>query len=67
MAIDAAGNVVIASNSANRVQVIADHDGSYYGVSMTNGDIYTIAGDGTPGTPAQAVRPPVPRWTGRRA
>jgi hypothetical protein len=46
---DAAGNLVIASNSANRVQVIADHDGSYYGQPMAGGDIYTIAGDGTAG------------------
>src|SRR5579871_1715069 len=49
VAVDAAGNLVIASNSANRVQVIAEHDGSYYGVSMTSGDIYTVAGDGTAG------------------
>ena len=49
VAVDAAGNLVIASNSANRVQVIADQDGSYYGQPMTGGDIYTIAGDGTAG------------------
>ncbi len=49
LAVDAAGNLVIASNSANRVQVIADHDGSYYGQQMAGGDIYTIAGDGTAG------------------
>ena len=49
VAVDAAGNLVITSNSANRVQVIADQDGSYYGQPMTGGDIYTIAGDGTPG------------------
>ena len=49
VAVDAAGNLVITSNSANRVQVIADQDGSYYGRPMTGGDIYTIAGDGTAG------------------
>jgi hypothetical protein len=49
VAVDAAGNLVITSNSASRVQVIADQDGSYYGQPMTGGDIYTIAGDGTAG------------------
>ena len=49
VAVDTAGNLVIASNSANRVQVIAGHDGTFYGQPMTGGDIYTIAGDGTAG------------------
>ena len=49
VAVDTAGNLVIASNSANRVQVIAGHDGTFYGQQMTTGDIYTIAGTGTAG------------------
>ena len=33
----------------DRVQVVAASAGSFYGQPMTAGDIYTIAGNGTPG------------------
>jgi hypothetical protein len=43
---DAAGNLVIADTGHNRVRVVATTTGTFYGQSMTAGDIYTIAGDG---------------------
>jgi alkylated DNA nucleotide flippase Atl1 len=49
VAIDSAGNVVIADTFNNRVRVIAETIGSFYGQAMTAGDIYTIAGTGKPG------------------
>ena len=47
--VDAAGNLVIADYGDNRVRVVAAGTGGYYGVSMTAGDIYTIAGIGAQG------------------
>jgi hypothetical protein len=49
VAADAAGNLVIADSSNNRVRVVARSAGTFYGRSMTAGDIYTVAGDGTAG------------------
>ena len=55
VAVDAAGNVVIADDvimanqgdfGALRVRVVAAATGTFYGVRMTAGDIYTVAGDG---------------------
>jgi trimeric autotransporter adhesin len=48
-AVDAAGNVLIADRDNNRVRVVAEHTGTFYGQAMTAGDIYTIAGDGNQG------------------
>jgi hypothetical protein len=47
VAVDAAGNVLIADNYNQRVRVVAASTGTFYGQAMTAGDIYTIAGDGT--------------------
>ena len=49
MALDVAGNVVLAVSGAApgtspALQVLAESTGTYYGVSMTAGDIYTVAG-----------------------
>ena len=33
----------------NRIRVVAANTGTFYGQSMTGGDIYTIAGNGTAG------------------
>ena len=48
-AVDAAGNILIADAGNDRVRVVAAHSGTFYGQSMTAGDIYTVAGNGTPG------------------
>jgi len=45
-AVDGAGNLVIADYGNNRVRVVAATSGTYYGVHMTAGDIYTVAGTG---------------------
>ena len=49
MAVDAAGNVLIADAGNSRIRVVAAATGTFYGRAMTAGDIYTIAGDGTAG------------------
>ncbi len=46
-AVDGAGNVVIADSNNHRVRVAAGTAGTFYGVPMTAGNIYTVAGDGT--------------------
>ncbi len=46
VAVDAAGNLLIADGGNNRVRVVAASTGTFYGQAMTAGDIYTIAGDG---------------------
>jgi NHL repeat-containing protein len=49
VAVDSAGNLVIADARNNRVRVAAASTGSFYGQPMSAGDIYTVAGDGTGG------------------
>jgi hypothetical protein len=49
VAADAAGNLVIADAQHNRIRVVANGTGTFYGKPMTAGDIYTVAGDGTQG------------------
>jgi NHL repeat len=46
---DAAGNLVIADTQNNVVRVVAEATGTFYGLAMTPGDIYTVAGTGQPG------------------
>ena len=72
VAVDAAGNVLIADTLNNRVRVVAERTGTFYGQPMTAGDIYTIAGTGLTaparaGSPVTAARPPRPSSTARRA
>jgi NHL repeat-containing protein len=50
MAIDPSGNVLIADSRSNRVRVVAESTGTFYGQSMNAGFIYTVAGGGTAGT-----------------
>jgi len=49
VAVDPAGNVVIGDAGHSRIRVVAESAGSYYGVPMTAGNIYTVAGGGTRG------------------
>jgi len=46
LALDPAGNLVIADFFNDRVRVVAASTGTFYGQAMTAGDIYTVAGDG---------------------
>src|SRR6202166_117929 len=50
--IDASGNLYVADNVNNRVQEVAGTTHSQWGISMTAGDVYTIAGSasGSSGT-----------------
>jgi hypothetical protein len=60
VAVDTAGNVVIADGSNGRVRVVAVRTGTFYHRAMTAGDIYTVAGGGTGGLgdggPASSAR-----------
>jgi len=58
VAVDPAGNIVLADTNFgsvpadmgnNRVRVVAARTGTFYGVPMTKGDIYTVGGNGQPG------------------
>src|SRR5262249_54525521 len=46
---DAAGELVIADPGNNRIRVVAESPGTFYGVPMTPGQIYTVAGTGIHG------------------
>jgi NHL repeat len=46
VAVDSAGNLLIADTGNDRVRVVAERTGSFYGKKMTAGDIYTVAGSG---------------------
>lgn len=43
---DGPGNLVIVDSSNNALRVLANHSANFYGVSMTAGDVYTVAGGG---------------------
>jgi hypothetical protein len=65
VAVDGAGNPVLADSGNNRVRVVAAVSGRFYGQQMTAGDIYTIAGNGIfghsgDGGPATAAAVEVP-------
>jgi hypothetical protein len=47
--VDGSGNLVIADSQNDRIRVVAETTGTFYGQAMTAGDIYTIAGTGSPG------------------
>jgi hypothetical protein len=49
IAVDGAGNLVIACDPVNRIRVVAPHSGTFYGQAMTASDIYTVAGNGDQG------------------
>jgi hypothetical protein len=47
LAVDPAGNVIVADAGNDRVRVTAVRTGTFYGQAMAAGHIYTLAGDGT--------------------
>ncbi len=49
VAVDAVGNLVVTDADGSRIRVVATHTGTFYGQSMTAGDIYTVAGHGARG------------------
>lgn len=66
VAVDGHGNLVISDYDNDRIQVVAEAIGTFYGVAMTTGDIYTVAGgrntagfagDGGPATSARIDGP----------
>ena len=66
IAAGAAGNLLIADTGNNRIRVVAERTGTFFGHAMKAGDIYTIAGspggrgyggDGGPGTAAKLYSP----------
>ncbi len=59
VAVDGAGNLVI--NAGSRIRVVAHSTGTYYGVAMTAGNIYTVAGTGQQYGELRERRPGRPR------
>jgi trimeric autotransporter adhesin len=49
IAVDKAGNILLANVSTNRVSVYAARNGRFYGRVMKAGHVYAIAGNGTEG------------------
>jgi hypothetical protein len=46
IAVDAAENVLIADTLNNRVEVLAEKAGTFYGIRIRAGQVYTVAGSG---------------------
>jgi hypothetical protein len=66
VAVDGAGNLVIADTSNQRIRVVAARTGTFYGQAMTVRHIYTVAGNGTfgfsgDGGPATAAELRIPQ------
>ena len=58
--------MLVADTFNNRVRMIAATSGTFYGIAMTAGDIYTVAGNGSfgfggDGGPATAAELNAPR------
>ena len=49
VAVDHAGNLLIADTGFDQILVLAARTGTYYGQPMTAGQLYRVAGDGTGG------------------
>ncbi|HVB05702.1 MAG TPA: hypothetical protein VNF07_05585 [Acidimicrobiales bacterium] len=47
LAVDSTGDLFIADTASNRIRMVPATSGTYYGQTMTAGDLYTIAGNGT--------------------
>jgi hypothetical protein len=60
VAVDRHGNVIFADVGNARIRVVAERSGTFYGVPMRAGDIYTVAGTGpVPVDPGYPLGPPV--------
>src|SRR5258707_1740210 len=46
LAVDPYGNVAVADSYNNRIRVVAERSGTFFGQQMQPGDIYTVAGNG---------------------
>lgn len=64
IAVDAAGNVLIADTLNDQVEVLAERSGTFYGIRMRVGQVYAVAGgghhglgDGGPATQAELSSP----------
>jgi hypothetical protein len=63
IAVDARGNVLIADTLNNRVDVLAERSGTFYGIRMRAGQVYAVAGgghglgDGGPAAEAKLATP----------
>ena len=57
VAFDPNGNLLIAgeNGTSSAIQVVAKTTGTFYGVSMTAGDLYTVADVGRLGAPTSAI------------
>jgi sugar lactone lactonase YvrE len=49
LAVDGTGNILIADNGQNRIRMVADHTGTFYGQQTKADDMYTVAGNGGQG------------------
>jgi hypothetical protein len=64
VAVDRAGNILIADTHSSRIRVVAAATGTFYGQAMTAREIYTVAGggkgraeDGGPAAGARLAKP----------
>ncbi len=55
MAVDGAGNLIVADIGTDRVRVVAASTGTFYGQAVTAGDIETVAGGGSVGDDGPAA------------
>jgi hypothetical protein len=58
VAVDGAGNLAFTDVNTSKIRVVAAHPGTFYGIAMKAGDVYSVAGTGgatsnaLPGLPA---------------
>ncbi len=52
LAVDGQGNLFFADTQNGRIRMVPAVSGTYFGIAMKSGDIYTVAGDGQGGATA---------------
>ena len=67
LAVDPAGDLLVSDTSNCRLRVVAATTGAHYGLTMTAGDIYTVAGTGVCGSAGDGAPPRSMRRSGTRA